>query len=439
MTPLDALVAAADAYLAQDRSQLSGSAASESLVILSGVVGRLEGAQVELTGQVETSGVWALDGSRSATSWLVTQTRATRAVAGSQLKLARALRELLPLTAGAVLVGTVPLGHARLIARTCTRTQTMRDLLSCPDVGETLLLDHAHLNADDFARYCQAWAYRADPDAADAAYREDRDGFELRLADTSHGTVPGGLFDPVVAEMIRTVLRAEIGVPAATDTRSTGQRMHDALGSVLARALSGGGLGKTHGVRPQIVVHVPLATATAAPGTPGLPPAWLQDSQAPIPTCVLDRIACDSEVLRAVMSTDGEVLEFGRAKRLFEGPLRRALETRDGGCRYPGCQTHASQCEGHHLRRWIDGGLTNIDEGALLCWFHHTHVHSHRIRIEKVAGGGLAFVTRHGEPIGTTYPHSGPDPDPLPWPEDPRAGHARRAKTRHDEDCRGPT
>ena len=192
MTPLDALVAAADAYLALDRSALSGTAAAESLVTLSGVLGRLEGAQIELAGQVEASGVWALDGSRSATSWLVTQTRTSRAAAGSQLKLARALREVLPQTAAAVLAGEMPLGHARVISRTCTRTKAMRDLLGCPDRGEALLLAHAHLGADDFARYCLAWAYRADPDAADAAYREDRDGFELRLAQTSHGTVPGG-------------------------------------------------------------------------------------------------------------------------------------------------------------------------------------------------------------------------------------------------------
>ena len=108
MTSLDSLVAAAEAFLAEDRSQLSGTVAAQSLVTLSGVLGRLEGAQVELAGHVEASGVWALDGSRSATSWLVTQTRTSRAAAGSQLKLARALREVLPLTAAAVRTAASP-------------------------------------------------------------------------------------------------------------------------------------------------------------------------------------------------------------------------------------------------------------------------------------------------------------------------------------------
>ena len=326
----------------------------------------------------------------------------------------------------------------------------MRDLVGCPDRGEALLLAHAHLAADDFARYCLAWAYRADPDAADAAYREDRDGFELRLSQTSHGTVPGGLLDPVVAEMMGIVLRAEIGVPAADDTRTTPQRMHDALGSVLARALSGGGLGKNHAVRPQVVVQVPLAAVLAEPGTPGVPPAWLQDSRTPMPTNVLDRIACDSEVLRAVMGADGEILEFGRAKRLFEGPLRRALEARDGGCRYPGCHAPASQCEGHHLRRWIDGGLTDIDEGrpALLVP-PRPRPHPRASASRRSQAADSPSTTRHGELIGTTYPHRGPDPDPLPWPDaaqpDPDArasdgaGNPWRADPPSDQDCRGPT
>ncbi len=416
LTPLDALVVAAGEFVGEDRSAMSGTEAVESLLTLTGLLDRLDGVGVELAGRVEESGVWGLDGSQSAGAWLARATRSSRAAAGSDLKLARALGGVLPLTAAAVLAGDLPIGHARLISRVCLKSAVMRATLADPTVGEPLLLAAAHLPADEFHRVCQAWAYRADPYAADAGYREDRDGFEFRLADTTAGVVPSGVLSPTVAEMIRIVLRAEIGVPAATDTRNTAQRMHDALGSVMARALSGGGLGKAHAVRPQIVVQVPLATVLAAPGTPGIPPAWLQDSQCPLPTFELDRIACDSEVLRAIMTTDGEVLQYGRAKRLFEGPQRRAMETRDGRCRYPRCHAPPSKCEGHHLTRWIDGGLTDLDEGALLCWHHHLHVHAQDIHIQRVPGGGLAFHTKHGDPIGVTYPHHGPDPNPHGWP-----------------------
>ncbi len=445
---VDSFVAAAEALFTLDRSQWSGSDAVEVMAATNAVRDRYDAFNVDLAGIIDASGVWGLDGSRSAAAWLARQTRTSRAAAGSDLKLARALRDLLPRSAEALVAGSLPVGHARVIARTCTRTEQMRELLGCPKRGEALLLGQAQLSAEDFARFCAAWAYRADPDAADRAYREASEGFELRLADTTAGVVPSGLLSPTVAEMLRTALRAEIGVPAKTDPRTTAQRLHDALGSLTARVLDGGALGRTHAVRPQIVVQVPLATLRAKRGTPGVPPAWLQDSQCPIPTWELDRIGCDAEVMRAVMSTAGEVLEFGRAKRLFEGPLRRAMETRDGGCRYPGCFAPSSQTEGHHRTRWVDGGLTNLDDGCLLCWFHHVHVHAKDITITPVSRGGLEFRSAGGELIGISYPKRGPDPDPLPWKDDPYADgdapvpgpETRSTEVLPSNDaCRGPT
>jgi hypothetical protein len=41
--------------------------------------------------------------------------------------------------------------------------------------------------------------------------------------------------------------------------------------------------------------------------------------------------------LPAVLGGDGQVLDVGRERRLFTGPLRRALVLRDGGCAFPGC------------------------------------------------------------------------------------------------------
>ncbi len=444
MSALDRLMTAIDGYMAEDRSDLSGTEAAESLTALTAGINRLTGAQIELTGQVENSGVWGLDGSRSAATWLTAHTQASRAAAGADLKLARTLARNLPMTAAAVLAGDLPVAHARILARECTKTVRMRETLTNPRLGEPLLLASAGIPADDFLRVARAWAYRADPDAADAGYREDTDTYQFALSTTTGGVIPHGKLSPDVAEMLQTALRAEIGVPAADDKRSAWQRQHDALGSLSARLLSNGGLGTTHAVRPQIVVHVPLAAALAAPGTPGIPPAWLQDSRTPLPTCLLDRLACDSDLMHAVLRADGEVLHFGRAKRLFEGPQRRAMEARDGHCRYPGCTAPPSHCEGHHLLRWTLGGVTNIDQGALLCWHHHTHVHAHNITIQKTPDGGLTFTHPDGHLIGTTYPQGAPDPDPLPW-TDPETteqdGHAGPSPgTAPGEDsCRGPT
>jgi 5-methylcytosine-specific restriction endonuclease McrA len=33
-------------------------------------------------------------------------------------------------------------------------------------------------------------------------------------------------------------------------------------------------------------------------------------------------------------------------------------------------------CEIHHLHHWADGGPTNLDNLALICWHHHQLIHA---------------------------------------------------------------
>ncbi len=75
------------------------------------------------------------------------------------------------------------------------------------------------------------WGYRVDPDADDRDYREDTARFELRIAGTLEGGDVRGLLSPETTELVRTALRAVIGVPSGTDRRSTpGQRSRGRVG-----------------------------------------------------------------------------------------------------------------------------------------------------------------------------------------------------------------
>ena len=49
------------------------------------------------------------------------------------------------------------------------------------------------------------------------------------------------------------------------------------------------------------------------------------------------RLACDAEVVHIARAGDGSVLDVGRRQRSVGWRLRKALEARDGGCRFPGC------------------------------------------------------------------------------------------------------
>ena len=65
------------------------------------------------------------------------------------------------------------------------------------------------------------------------------------------------------------------------------------------------------------------------------------------------------------------VLNLGRMRRIATLGQTIALIARDHGCSFPGCDTPPEWCERHHIRAWIDGGETNLDNLTLLCRYHH--------------------------------------------------------------------
>ncbi|MBO1766633.1 HNH endonuclease signature motif containing protein [Allobranchiibius sp. GilTou38] len=89
----------------------------------------------------------------------------------------------------------------------------------------------------------------------------------------------------------------------------------------------------------------------------------------------LRRMACDADLIPAVLGTESEPLDVGRAKRLFTGGLRTAIIHRDRHCTFPGCERPPDWCDAHHVRPWWAGGQTTLTNAALLCARHHTIVH----------------------------------------------------------------
>lgn len=88
------------------------------------------------------------------------------------------------------------------------------------------------------------------------------------------------------------------------------------------------------------------------------------------------KLACQGGIIPALLGTDTEPLELGRAVRYFTPGQKRALYLRDGGCTYPGCTMPAHWSDAHHVDYWSLGGATDIDNAALLCERHHTKVHA---------------------------------------------------------------
>jgi hypothetical protein len=113
----------------------------------------------------------------------------------------------------------------------------------------------------------------------------------------------------------------------------------------------------------------------------------------PISSKTVERLACDCSVTRILLDSDSMVIDVGRAKRVTSGPQRKALNARDKGCIWPGCDRPASWASGHHLKHWIHGGGSDLENLALLCYRHHWNVHE----------GGWQIV-RSDDGLVTTIP-----------------------------------
>jgi len=78
------------------------------------------------------------------------------------------------------------------------------------------------------------------------------------------------------------------------------------------------------------------------------------------------------------------------------------VQSRDGGCRFPGCD-RTRFTEGHHVRHWADGGETKLANLVTLCGFHHRLVHEGGFGIAVTDDGMLVFT----RPDGARIPESG--------------------------------
>jgi hypothetical protein len=133
------------------------------------------------------------------------------------------------------------------------------------------------------------------------------------------------------------------------------------------------------------------------------------------------RLACDASRVVLRHDAEGRVLEIGARTRTIPPALRRTLQYRDGGCRFPGCGVASGQ--GHHLRHWAARGPTTLSNLALLCRRHHQAVHEDGFRVERHADGELRFRWRDGRPLPEVpLPAAGPG-DPI---ETLRAEHEAR-------------
>ena len=108
------------------------------------------------------------------------------------------------------------------------------------------------------------------------------------------------------------------------------------------------------------------------------------------------RLGCDSTLVGLVEDVHGNPLDLGRKTRAISPALKRALDARDGGCRFPGCD-HRRFTHAHHVVHWADGGETTLANLITLCSFHHRLVHEGGFGLRATDDGVFVFTTPDGE------------------------------------------
>ncbi|MGY1673267.1 DUF222 domain-containing protein [Geodermatophilus sp. SYSU D00710] len=324
------------------------------------------------------------DGQKSMASWLRGHGRLSGSDAARLVGNGRAL-EHLPALAEAHDAGWVTAAQVAEAARVVTPQRRAAAAAQDVDLAATdaaltqVALDCPHA---DLAQVVQRYLDALDPDGPEPDPTESRSLTVSRHAD---GSLSGRFhLDAVGGERFQAALEPFVQRDRpAGDDRTRAQRQGDALVQLADNALASGDLPVLRTVKPHVAVRVDLddlADPATGPGTATM------GFGATISAARARWLACDGAISRVVFGPDGTPLDLGRSRRLISRQLRRAVELRDGGCVFTGCDAPTHWADVHHLVHWIDGGETSLANSALLCERHHTKVH-HGFHVERQPDG----------------------------------------------------
>jgi hypothetical protein len=297
--PMASLTADVEDLAAQDLDRLTDAALADQVLVLRRLVDRLEGHWLQRVAAVDARGAAGAELGQeigSTAGWLRSRLRLGAGAASSAVRTSRALfRGPLAATAQALTSGELSPAHAGVLAH---GTQTLPEHVTTE--AEPVLVEAARrLDPPRLRRVLGHLQMVADPDGADhdRERRQQRRG--LWLASTWDGMVAvDGLLEPEAGQTLLAALEPLACPASAQDARSGGQRRADALAGLARRALEGGQLPQSGGVRPQLTVTVDLDSLLGRPGALGGEAGWA----GPLDPETCQRLACDGAVTRVLVT-----------------------------------------------------------------------------------------------------------------------------------------
>ena len=106
------------------------------------------------------------------------------------------------------------------------------------------------------------------------------------------------------------------------------------------------------------------------------------------------RLGCQAQILPAVMGGGVRGPRPGPRVAAVQATQRKAMNLRDKECTTVGCSVPAEFCEAHHKVPWSRGGNTDLEDGKLLCPFHHHRAHDPGWITHHHPNGSTTFTRR---------------------------------------------
>ena len=257
--------------------------------------------------------------------------------------------------------------------------------------------------------HLQAWEAVLNPDGTEPVDRFASRGFILRRP--KDGLVPvTGLLTPEVAGQVQATLDALSNAhqslkflpaehpaaagtdrrhpgsahPQPTSTRRVGRTIVDVAGRSGSNSPPSAGQPRhPRRHRPRPPPGHPSRRGTGS----GVPLSGWASEPASAPHCPLQRwSSCPARTGSngSPCCPTGKVYRLGTTERTFNRAQRRALAVRDGGCII--CGLAPQYTEAHHVIPWAVEQRTHVDNGVLLCWYHHRTIHTSGWQIRMIDG-----------------------------------------------------
>lgn len=370
-----ALFAQAAERFARASHRTSGEELAFDLVEVSRCIDLVQLKFSEMAAGFAATNHYDLEGACSPLHWIRRNCHLTSGAAAGRVAVGEQIDKL-PESVESLAAGEIGFGHLMLIAHEASAQAQSGSACAFDEVP---LIDKAkQFTVGRFRNFCHHHRHANDAHGYAVQEAEAVEARSLELNIGEGGMVwIRGVLDPEGGAIVRNALEPLAQPNGDGDYRKRDKRLADGLVELAS-----------HGSCTQLNVTASLETLLQHAGSPAADVEMTQ----PLSGACVQRLSCECKVARILLDAESQVIEVGRSKRVVTAPQRRALEIRDRGCRWPGCERPASFTAAHHLIHWSKGGATDIENLVLLCHRHHWMVHEGRWQIVRTATDSFVAV-----------------------------------------------